>query len=171
MLKAGPTVPSKPSLADLSRNASVISNSSTDDSEQELTPPRPRPIRTFSAPRSRSPQSPTTTRGASRPPPSYLSRELGYDESSPSPPTSNGKPAAKPPVSKPPAKPSLQDFQFGRTLGEGSYSTVNAPVNYAWHLRTDVLLPQGEAGNLAHRWKAVCCQDHHEKPLDSCAES
>ncbi|KAJ7874694.1 kinase-like protein [Mycena olivaceomarginata] len=124
MLKAGPTVPSKPSLADLSRNASVISNSSTDDSEQELTPPRPRPIRTFSAPRSRSPQSPTTTRGASRPPPSYLSRELGYDESSPSPPASNGKPAAKPPVSKPPAKPSLQDFQFGRTLGEGSYSTV-----------------------------------------------
>ncbi|KAJ7128887.1 kinase-like protein [Mycena crocata] len=104
------------SLADLSRNASVISTSST-DSEQELTPPRPRPIRTFSAPRSRSPQSPTT-RGASRPPPSYLSRELGYTEPSLPPPTaSNGNP--------PLGKPSLQDFQFGATLGEGSYSTVN----------------------------------------------
>ncbi|KAF8170219.1 kinase-like domain-containing protein [Mycena galopus ATCC 62051] len=106
-----------PSLADLSRNASVISTSST-DSEQELAPPRPRPIRTFSAPRSRSPQSPTT-RGASRPPPSYLSRELGYDESPPSPSVPKGKP-----VSRPAAKPSLHDFQFGRTLGEGSYSTV-----------------------------------------------
>ncbi|KAJ7755712.1 kinase-like protein [Mycena maculata] len=104
------------SLADLSRNASVISTSST-DSEQELTPPRPRPIRTFSAPRSRSPQSPTT-RGASRPPPSYLSRELGYAEPSPPPPP-NGSPA-----SKPLGKPTLQDFQFGATLGEGSYSTV-----------------------------------------------
>ncbi|KAJ6593690.1 kinase-like domain-containing protein [Mycena capillaripes] len=117
MLKAEHTTPAKQSLADLSRNASVISNSST-DSEQELTPPRPRPIRTFSAPRSRSPQSPTT-RGASRPPPSYLSRELGYEESSPSPAVQNGKPAPKPS-----GKPSLQDFQFGRTLGEGSYSTV-----------------------------------------------
>ncbi|KAJ7928608.1 kinase-like protein [Mycena leptocephala] len=122
MLKTEHTTPAKQSLADLSRNASVISNSST-DSEQELTPPRPRPIRTFSAPRSRSPQSPATTRGASRPPPSYLSRELGYEESSPSPAVSNGKPA-----SKPSGKPSLQDFQFGRTLGEGSYSTVNVPV-------------------------------------------
>ncbi|KAF7375983.1 Protein kinase domain-containing protein [Mycena sanguinolenta] len=121
MLKAEPTVPAKPSLADLSRNASVISNSST-DSEELLTPPRPRPVRTFSAPRSRSPQSPTS-RGASRPPPSYLSRELGYEDSSPSPSGQNGKPAARP-VSKPPSKPSLQDFQFGRTLGEGSYSTV-----------------------------------------------
>ncbi|KAJ6495552.1 kinase-like protein [Mycena vitilis] len=102
------------SLSDLSRNASVISNSST-DSEQELTPPRPRPIRTFSAPRSRSPQSPTT-RGPSRPPPSYLSRELGYEESSPSPTVPNGNGNRR--------APSLQDFQFGRTLGEGSYSTV-----------------------------------------------
>ncbi|KAJ7497113.1 kinase-like domain-containing protein [Mycena latifolia] len=118
MLQPEHTTPAKQTLADLSRNASVISNSST-DSEQELTPPRPRPIRTFSAPRSRSPQSPTT-RGASRPPPSYLSRELGYTEPSPPPPpASNGKP-----TSKPPGKPLLQDFQFGATLGEGSYSTV-----------------------------------------------
>ncbi|KAJ7782873.1 kinase-like protein [Mycena metata] len=109
----------KQSLADLSRNASVISTSST-DSEQELTPPRPRPLRTFSAPRSRSPTSPTT-RVASRPPPSYLSRELGYDEPSPpppAPPASNGTPTTKP------TKPTLQDFRFGRTLGEGAYSTV-----------------------------------------------
>ncbi|KAJ7039236.1 kinase-like protein [Mycena alexandri] len=120
MLKTEHTVPAKQSLADLSRNASVISTGST-DSEQELTPPRPRPIRTFSAPRSRSPTSPVT-RGASRPPPSYLSRELGYDEPSPPPPApfaSNGKP-----TTKPTGKPTLQDFQFGRTLGEGAYSTV-----------------------------------------------
>ncbi|KAJ7502788.1 kinase-like protein [Mycena galericulata] len=118
MLQTEHTAPAKQSLADLSRNASVISTSST-DSDQELTPPRPRPIRTFSAPRSRSPQSPTT-RGASRPPPSYLSRELGYAEPSPASPP-NGKP-----VSKLPGKPSLQDFQFGTTLGEGSYSTQYA---------------------------------------------
>ncbi|KAJ6558558.1 kinase-like protein [Mycena vulgaris] len=118
MLKTEHTTPAQQTLADLSRNASVISSSST-DSEQELTPPRPRPIRTFSAPRSRSPQSPTT-RGASRPPPSYLSRELGYAEPSPPPPSQpNGRP-----TSTPPGKPSLQDFQFGATLGEGSYSTV-----------------------------------------------
>ncbi|KAJ7647509.1 kinase-like protein [Roridomyces roridus] len=105
----------QPSLADLSRNASVISTSST-DSDQELTLPRPRPIRTFSAPRSRSPQSPTT-RGASRPPPSYLSRELGYAEPEPTPPS-------KPKSTSIPGRASLQDFQFGSTLGEGSYSTV-----------------------------------------------
>ncbi|KAJ7209563.1 kinase-like domain-containing protein [Mycena pura] len=104
------------SLADLSRNASVISTSST-ESEQGITP-RPRPARTFSAPRSRSPQTPSAvTRGASRPPPSYLSRELGYAESSPTP--TNGRAP-----SKSPSKPSLHDFQFGATLGEGSYSTV-----------------------------------------------
>ncbi|KAJ7675110.1 kinase-like domain-containing protein [Mycena rosella] len=122
MLQTEHTTPAIQTLADLSRNASVISTSST-DSEQEVTPPpRPRPIRTFSAPRSRSPQSPTT-RGASRPPPSYLSRELGYTE--PSPPllsVPNGRPTSVP---QPPGKPSLRDFQFGSTLGEGSYSTVN----------------------------------------------
>ncbi|KAJ7188484.1 kinase-like protein [Mycena filopes] len=119
MHKTELAVPAKQSLADLSRNASVISTSST-DSDQELTPPRPRPIRTFSAPRSRSPQSPTT-RGASRPPPSYLSRELGYEEPSPPAPSI---PNGNKPASKPAGKPTLQDFQFGRTLGEGAYSTV-----------------------------------------------
>ncbi|KAJ7078895.1 kinase-like protein [Mycena belliarum] len=119
MLQTEHTTPAKQSLADLSRNASVISTSST-DSEQELTPlARPRPIRTFSAPRSRSPQSPTTSRGASRPPPSYLSRELGYTEPAPPPSIPNGRPN-----SRPPGKPSIRDFQFGATLGEGSYSTV-----------------------------------------------
>ncbi|KAJ6603111.1 kinase-like domain-containing protein [Mycena sp. CBHHK59/15] len=119
MLKVEHSGPANQTLADLSRNASVISNSST-DSEQELTPPRPRPTRTFSAPRSRSPQSPTS-RGASRPPPSYLSRELGYAEP---PPTSQPSPNSKQNLKLPPGKPTLQDFQFGATLGEGSYSTV-----------------------------------------------
>ncbi|KAJ6598350.1 kinase-like protein [Mycena vulgaris] len=56
-------------------------------------------------------------RGASRASPSYLSRELGYAEPSPSQP--NGHPA-----SKPPGQLLAQDFEFGATLGEGSYSTV-----------------------------------------------
>ncbi|KAJ7485261.1 kinase-like domain-containing protein [Mycena latifolia] len=108
--------PPQKTLVDLSKNVSVMSNNST-DSEEELTPPRPRPMRTFSAPRS--PQSPTT-RGASGPPPSDLSHELVYTEPSPPPPpASNGKPN-----SKSLGKPSLQDFQFGVILGEGSYSTV-----------------------------------------------
>ncbi|KAJ7072502.1 kinase-like domain-containing protein [Mycena amicta] len=100
----------KQSFSSLSRSSSVIS-SSTDESEPELVPPRPRPVRTFSAPRSRSPASPATTRGPSRPPPSYLSRELGYSDNTT-------------PPSQPTGKPSLRDFQFGPTLGEGSYSTV-----------------------------------------------
>ncbi|CAK5281438.1 unnamed protein product [Mycena citricolor] len=104
-----------PSLADLSRNTSVISTSST-ESELDLTPPRPRPIRTFSAPRSRSPQSPTS-RAGSRPPPSYLSRELGVAEPTTSP--AKGKSPARSS-----GKVTLHDFQFGSTLGEGSYSTV-----------------------------------------------
>nr|GAT57713.1 predicted protein [Mycena chlorophos] len=100
------------SISDLSRSSSVIS-SSTDDSEPEqLVPPRPRPVRTFSAPRSRSPGSPTT-RGGSRPPP-YLSRELGY--------STNNSAQSLPARSS--GKPTLHDFQFGVTLGEGSYSTV-----------------------------------------------
>ncbi|KAJ7439317.1 kinase-like domain-containing protein, partial [Mycena latifolia] len=110
------TTPPKQTLGDLSRNASVMSSSNT-DSEEELAPPRPRPMRTFSAPRS--PQSPTT-RGASGLPPSDLSHKLVYTEPSPPPPpASNGKPN-----SKSLGKPSLQDFQFGVILGEGSYSTV-----------------------------------------------
>ncbi|KAF7315338.1 Protein kinase domain-containing protein [Mycena indigotica] len=112
MLKPPPPslVTEKPSIADLSRSSSVIS-SSTDESEPEqLIPPRPRPVRTFSAPRSRSPGSPTV-RATSKPPPSYLSRELGYSDGASQP-------------SRPPGKPSLHDFQFGITLGEGSYSTV-----------------------------------------------
>ena len=144
MLQTQHTTPARQTLADLSRNASVISTSST-DSEQELSPPLLRPIRTFSAPRSRSPQSPTT-RGTSRPPPSYLSRELGYAEPTPAPPSvPNGRP-----TSRPPGKPSLQDFQFGTTLGEGSYSTVNilAARRVAFVLTWYLL--EGEAWHLAH---------------------
>ncbi|KAJ7119473.1 kinase-like domain-containing protein [Mycena epipterygia] len=103
MLETEPAASTQQKLPDLSRNAPVICN------RQELTPPRPRRIRTFSVPRSRSPES--TTR-ASRPRPTHLSRELGYTEPSPAPSSlSNGR-------------PSLRDFQLGATLGEGSYSTV-----------------------------------------------
>ncbi|KAH8093861.1 kinase-like protein [Cristinia sonorae] len=139
-MQVSPTEPHEQSLADLSRNASVISSSSDSSSVSDLTvhiPVRPRPQRTFSSPqrpmRSKSPQSPTTPRG-SRPPP-YLARELGLAEDSDESPTdlrpSEMKPRAP---SRPPSKSrnssvngrgvSASDFTFGRQLGQGSYSSV-----------------------------------------------
>ena len=121
-----------PSLADLSRNASVISSSSSSSSISDLTvqtPVRPRPARTFSSPRirSKSPQSPSTPRGSK--PPAYLARELGIAEDS-----AEDKPTElKPPASRAPSRSrnssvngriSASDFEFGRVLGEGSYSEV-----------------------------------------------
>lgn len=124
------------SLADLSRNASVISSSSSSSSTSDLTvqtPVRPRPIRTFSSPqrpmRSRSPQSPLTPRGSRGP--AYLARELGVSSSP------EDRPGELRPPQLPAAQPrsrnssvngriSADDFDFGRVLGEGSYSTVSA---------------------------------------------
>ncbi|CCL99842.1 uncharacterized protein FIBRA_01866 [Fibroporia radiculosa] len=124
-----------PTLADLSRNASVISSSSSSSSTSDLTvqtPVRPRPLRTFSSPRtavrSRSPQSPTTPRGSR--PPAYLARELGLAESADDEPSE-----LRPPTSRAQSKSrnssvngrigiTADDFEFVRTLGEGSYSTV-----------------------------------------------
>ena len=131
-----PTFP--PTLADLSRNASVISSSS--DSETSTTTvlrtPRPRPTRTFSSPRSGSPHSPPSQ--TVRPPPAYLTRELGVSveaENRDLVPDSvlvpgRGQPRSKsrkPSRSQNPSantRLSAQDFVFGETLGEGSYSTV-----------------------------------------------
>ncbi|KAK0476617.1 kinase-like protein [Armillaria novae-zelandiae] len=111
--------PSSPSLADLSRRASVISTSSSDTGHVStvLTTPRPRPIRTFSAPRSASPlpQTPRTSR-----PPSYLTRELAVSAETPEPRKARS-------TSRAPSKsrgPTIEDFNVGETLGEGSYSTV-----------------------------------------------
>lgn len=132
----------QPSLVDLSRNASVISSSSSSSSTSDLTiqtPVRPRPIRTFSSPqrsmRSRSPASPRTPRGSRAP--AYLARELGIAETE----DADDQPSELRPM---PAAPSRgqsrsrnssvngrlcsDDFEFGRILGEGSYSTVRVGV-------------------------------------------
>ncbi|KAI0365672.1 kinase-like protein [Pilatotrama ljubarskyi] len=125
------THPATPTLAELSRNASVISSSSSSSSTPDLriqTPVRPRPLRNFSAPRtnlrSRSPQSPTTPRGSR--PPAYLTRELGI-------PDEDQAAALKPPASRAQSKSrnssvngrlTADDFEFLDELGEGSYSTV-----------------------------------------------
>lgn len=93
------------SLADLSRNASVISTSSSDDAPLS---PHVRPRRTFSAPRSKSPTPNNST---------YVHHELAYP-----PMTTDPKPK---PRSKSRAREATpQDFKFGPTLGFGSYSEV-----------------------------------------------
>ncbi|KAG2037006.1 kinase-like domain-containing protein [Suillus americanus] len=127
-----PTFP--PTLVDLSRNASVISSSSETDIPSELSKslPRPRPARTFSSPRSQSPQSRTAT--PSRPP-NYLTRELGVSShSQPEPVQAQHQTKERSKSRKGSREPSrarsangrqgAQDFSFGDTLGEGSYSTV-----------------------------------------------
>ncbi|KAF9071045.1 kinase-like domain-containing protein [Rhodocollybia butyracea] len=111
------------SLAALSRNASVISSSSSsdsiaaDDSRLLATPVHPRLLRTFSSPRSASPASPT--RKTSRAP-SFLPKELGLADDYPK------SRAASQVRSKSRARSevSIDDFDVGDTLGEGSYSTV-----------------------------------------------
>ena len=123
-----------PTLADLSRNASVISTSSSSSSSSSLVMPvRPRPIRTFSSPRSRSPLPPSTPR-ASRPP-QYLSKELGMPDSEEGPRLSPSRSTQQRPQSTTRSRTNsvngrfgADDFNFGDILGEGSYSTVrNAP--------------------------------------------
>lgn len=104
MLQVDPPQETTSSLADLSRNASVISTSSSDDA-----PPSPhvRPRRTFSAPRSKSPT----------PNPTFVHHELAYPSM-----TTDTKPK---PRSKSRAREATpQDFKFGPTLGFGSYSEV-----------------------------------------------
>lgn len=150
----------KHSLADLSRNASVISTGSSDSAPEPLllTPPRrPRPIRTFSSPRSQSPSGPTTPR-TSRPP-AYMTRELGImpDE----PPAQAQLPvpqhenrtnherrqrASSKSKSRPGsvARPSRDDFEFGDILGEGSYSTVRCIPTVRVPLGSD---PRFRSGN------------------------
>ncbi|KAG1764770.1 kinase-like protein [Suillus placidus] len=128
---AAPTFP--PTLVDLSRNASVISSSSETDIPFDLpTSPRPRPARTFSSPRSQSPQSRTAT--PSRPP-NYLTRELGVSSHpQPDPAQAQQQTKERSKSRKRSREASrarsangrlgAQEFSFGDTLGEGSYSTV-----------------------------------------------
>lgn len=127
---AEPSFP--PSLADLSRNASVISSSSSSDSTSSLilNSPRPRPVRTFSSPRTKSPQA--TSRNGSRPP-AYLTGGLSFRED-----TSNDSDAMRVAARARSqsrnrsvnGRLSAQDFEFGEELGEGSYSTVSDHISY-----------------------------------------
>lgn len=124
-----PTFP--PTLVDLSRNASVISSSSeTDIPSESQKSSRPRPARTFSSPRSQSPQSRTATPSK---PPTYLTRELGVSSrQEPPQPQQQTKERSKSRKRSREASRArsangrlgAQEFTFGDTLGEGSYSTV-----------------------------------------------
>jgi 3-phosphoinositide dependent protein kinase-1 len=107
-------------LSALSRNASVISTSSSDSGPASLllTTPRPRPARTFSAPRSQSPRSRTPQSSI---PPSYLAQELGMSIGARTV-TSSAKSRSKSRSRNVAA--TVDDFKFGALLGEGSYSTV-----------------------------------------------
>ncbi|KAF5370886.1 hypothetical protein D9758_002086 [Tetrapyrgos nigripes] len=123
MLKVDVTQPSpetsQPSLASLSRNASVISSSSSDGSNALLTTPRPRYRRTFSSPRSASPSG-SHSRQSSRPP-SYLTKQLGISNETPgsrSPSKTRSKSRGRS------NQLTIDDFNVGETLGEGSYSIV-----------------------------------------------
>lgn len=120
----------RPTLADLSRNASVISSSSSSSTSSLVNTPRPRPIRTFSSPRSQSRDAPSTPRSTR--PPAYLSRELGiangngvesYDDMRRRA-QSRSKSRTKSRNSSVGLRVSSDDFKFEETLGEGSYSTV-----------------------------------------------
>ncbi|KAA1471868.1 kinase-like protein [Dentipellis sp. KUC8613] len=125
--------PHKPSLADLSRNTSVISSGSSSASNSSnssllLQTPRPRPIRTFSSPRYRS-RSPGPSTPRSSRPPAYLTRELGLPDEPPEPADSSrtqrrAQSKSKSRSSSANGRLSAEDFDFGEILGEGSYSTV-----------------------------------------------
>ncbi|KAF9008000.1 kinase-like domain-containing protein [Cyathus striatus] len=107
------------SLAALSRNASAISTST----------PRPRPIRTFTGPRSRSPHSVSPR---AQIPPHYLVNELGYSEDAEELRRAEAKAKARSKSRGRNAAATVDDFKFGPTLGDGSYSTVKL----ATHLPT-----------------------------------
>ncbi|TFL04866.1 kinase-like domain-containing protein, partial [Pterulicium gracile] len=125
MLEIGRNTPptesvAPPTLAELSRNASVISTSSSDSSPslQLKTPPRPRPIRTFTSPRNHSP-GPQTPRATS-----YINSELGVPVNQPASAGGRARSRLR-------SEPTANDFTFGATLGEGSYSTVKHAIHKA----------------------------------------
>ncbi|KAG5638413.1 hypothetical protein H0H81_000190 [Sphagnurus paluster] len=108
--------PPSPSLAELSRNASVISSSSSSSSTSSLLlDARPvRPTRTFAAPRSASDLAHSQVHLL----PAYIQRDLGIS-TPPSSPLRDPSPAPPRPRFNSP-----HDFEFGDILGHGSYSTV-----------------------------------------------
>lgn len=133
----------QPTLADLSRNASVISSSSSSSSTSSLvmSTPRPRPVRTFSSPRSRSRETPSTPRSTR--PPAYLTRELGLAngtvpesyEDMRRRAQSRSQSRARSRNSSVGLRVSADDFRFEETLGEGSYSTVRLDLMLLRHIQ------------------------------------
>ncbi|KAJ7783113.1 kinase-like domain-containing protein [Mycena metata] len=107
----------EPTLGDFSRNPSVISADSNEEAETLTSPPRR--IRAFSGPRSplRSPADKAAKLYSG-----HLHPDFGYKE--PALDTSTTSLLDGKSVSTSLVKPSLRDFKFGRTLGEGAYSTV-----------------------------------------------
>jgi len=162
------SAPATPTLADLSRNASVIStNSSSSSSSSLVMPVRPRPIRTFSSPRSRSPNAPVTPR-ASRPP-QYLSKELGLPDPDEDPRHS----PSRGPQSRAPSRPrsrtnsvngrfGADDFNFGDIVGEGSYSTVRNTLDMPVMHGSPV--PAGHAGGTPSHETRVRDQSPRQGP-------
>jgi 3-phosphoinositide dependent protein kinase-1 len=152
-----------PTLADLSRTASVISTSSSSESLHF-----PRPKRNFSSPRTQSPHAPSPR--ALKPPP-HLTRELGLSDGTHAALLADSEPPVAPARLKS-RNPSLNgrltadDFKFGATIGEGSYSTVRSfiPLN----LVVLISLPSiGDARYLPCYWTGVCHQGIGQGSLDS----
>ncbi|KAF8064131.1 kinase-like domain-containing protein [Lyophyllum atratum] len=109
--------PPSPSLAEISRNTSVISSSSSSSSTSSLVDaPPPRPTRVFAAPRSATDVAQSQSQAHLLP--SYIQRELGIAG-----PSSPLRDATSGPTSRFRFN-SPQDFEFGDILGHGSYSTV-----------------------------------------------
>lgn len=144
-----PTASASPgTLAQLSRNASVISSSSSSSSSSSVdvlhTPTRERPQRAFSPPRSHQPSRHRSMEPVRRDP---LEAAAAIAAVKPRPrivlPTGGSRPADNgPPTPRPRGAPPKQlliktDFEFGDTLGEGSYSEVR---RLAW--RAQSLKPQ-----------------------------
>jgi hypothetical protein len=117
------------SLADLSRNASAISTDSSDSSPSvPFLAPRPRPNRPFSAPRSLSPHSSSPW---AQHIPTYLSAELSGDNRCAPDAQALAQARARSKSRGRPSMTTTDDFKFGATLGEGSYSTVRFAVSLA----------------------------------------
>ncbi|RDB28735.1 Serine/threonine-protein kinase ksg1 [Hypsizygus marmoreus] len=132
MVTAGNLSPSsepyRPTLAEISRNTSAISSSSSEASStlslsltDPATPQKSRPNRAFAGPR-------RSTGGSSasqaRQLPSYIQKELGI-EHEPARQTTTASSNGQSTSSKSSrAHNSPHDFDFGEILGHGSYSTV-----------------------------------------------
>lgn len=165
-----PTFP--PTLADLSRNASVISSSSDTDletpSSEILKNSRPRPVRTFSSPRSRSPQPQLAVPTR---PPNYLARELGVTSHPPPPEPAQAQPTKERSKSRKRSREAsrarsvngrfggAQEFSFGDTLGEGSYSTVcTSHISHSAYSTT-----LGHTCTLHQNRPRICYQDPRQE--------